>query len=120
MAMETGRWLNPRQPQTLQIAVFLFYFDAVFIALRGGLFAPLGIVFIAAYIGAAWGIVNERRWGYGLAIAVAAFGLLPYVLFVSRGGNILGGDPLGLMFAIAKVALLLHPMSRSYQRIWFK
>ena len=30
------------------------------------------------------------------------------------------GSLLGLMFAIALIALLLHPQSRDYQRIWFK
>jgi hypothetical protein len=29
-------------------------------------------------------------------------------------------DPLRLLFAGALFALLLHPMSREYQRIWFK
>ena len=28
-------------------------------------------------------------------------------------------DPIGLMFAIALAALLLHPQSREYQKIWF-
>ena len=118
--METRRWLNPRQPQTLQIAVFLFYFDAVFLAIGGGLFSPIGLAFIAAYIGAAYGIVNEHRWGYGLAVAIAVLGLLPYVLYLLRGGNVLAGDPISLMFAVATLALLLHPQSRDYQRIWFK
>ena len=27
---------------------------------------------------------------------------------------------INLMFAVALVALLLHPMSRDYERIWFK
>jgi hypothetical protein len=28
-------------------------------------------------------------------------------------------DPIGLMFAVALVALLLHPQSREYQKIWY-
>jgi hypothetical protein len=35
-------------------------------------------------------------------------------------GNPLGTDLLTLMFEIALLALLLHPQSREYQRIWFK
>jgi hypothetical protein len=27
---------------------------------------------------------------------------------------------ISFLFAVALVALLLHPMSRDYQRIWFK
>ena len=37
------------------------------------------------------------------------------VVFVLGGGNLIS-----LLFAIALVALLLHPQSRDYQRIWFK
>jgi hypothetical protein len=34
-------------------------------------------------------------------------------------GAVLSRDPIGLMFEIALIALLLHPQSRDYQRIWF-
>ena len=33
--METRRWLNPSQPQTLQIAVILLYINAFFSVLGG-------------------------------------------------------------------------------------
>ena len=107
--METRRWTNPSQPQTLQIAVLLFYFRAAFMVLFGAIFVPLGIVLVAASVGSGFGIANERKWGYALALVTAAVSVLLR----------LDGGLIGLIFAIALVALLLHPQSRDYQRIWF-
>ena len=108
------QWTNPSQPQTLQIAVFLLYINAAFIVLRGGFLSPFGLLFIAGGVGAGLGIVREKRWGYGVALAVS---LLPFVLIIA--GKALVTGFIGLMFDIALVALLLHPQSREYQRIWF-
>ena len=56
--------------------------------------------------------------GYDLGIAMA---VLPFLMRMYYVGKPLGGSNLiGLMFQIAFVALLLHPQSRDYQRIWFK
>ena len=114
--MEARRWTNPSQPQTLQIAVFLLYINAAFALLAGALTAPLGILFVAGGIGAGFGIANERRWGYGLGLVIA---LLPFVIRIAYGGGVFGTDVINLMFEVALVALLLHPQSRDYQRIWF-
>ena len=46
-SMETRRWTNPSQPQTLQIAVFLLYIDAFFGVIYGAVFSSLGFVFVA-------------------------------------------------------------------------
>ena len=108
--METRRWTNPTQPQTLQVAVFLLYINAVFAALFGGLGSLLGLVFTAGSAGAGFGIANERRWGYVVALVAAVTG----VLYGFSGSGIIG-----VMFGIALIALLLHPQSRDYQRIWF-
>lgn len=108
------------QPQTLQIAVFLLYIDAAFLLLYGAFASVIGLALISGSVGAGYGVANERRWGYGLAIAIAVLGLLPYGLLLLRGGNLFGSPVLGLMFAAAKFALLVHPQSRNYQRIWFK
>ncbi len=121
MGMERRRWVNPAQPQTLQIAVFLLYINAAFDIFRmlvGGRFPWLGLLIAAGGIAAGFGIANERKWGYGLGIAMA---FAPFVLrFWLLGNPLEQWDVLGLMFAIALVALLLHPQSREYQRIWFK
>jgi hypothetical protein len=117
--MEQRRWLNQSQPHTLQIAVFLLYLNAFFTAFYGGLGSAIGLLLIAANVGAGFGIANEQKWGYGLGLAVA---FLPFVLRAMFGGldEILGRDLINFMFEIALVALLLHPQSRDYQRIWFK
>ena len=114
------RFLNPAQPQTLQIAVFLLYINAVFSVfnmLRFDYFPLIALALVAGGIAAGFGIANERKWGYGLGIVMA---FLPFVIRFYYGGNPLGSDILSLMFEIALVALLLHPQSRDYQRIWFK
>ena len=119
-AMERRRFLNPAQPQTLVIAVYLLYLHAVFLVfdlLRLGIF-PL--LYVASAVGAfiaGYGIANERKWAYGLGIAMAVF---PFALRFYYSGNPLSSNLLSLMFEIALVALLLHPQSRDYQRIWFK
>ena len=119
-AMQTRRWVDPSQPQTLQIAVFLLYAQAVLLLLFGAFLSPLGLALIAGGIGAGYGIANEQKWGYGLGLLVAAF---PFVYRVASGGvgDIFAtGDVIELMFEVALVILLLHPQSREYERIWFK
>jgi hypothetical protein len=113
--MESRRWVNPTQPQTLQIAVFLLYFNAILTALFGGLFSGLGLLIVVGSVAAGFGIANERKWGYGLGVAMA---FLPFAIRLIYG--IGGADIISLLFEIALVALLLHPQSRDYQRIWFK
>ena len=120
MSTGTRRWLNQAQPQTLQIAVFLMYLDAAFLALFGGLTSPIGLLFIGGYVASGYGIANERKWGYWLGVGMASFRLGLYLLPLLAGYNVLAGGFLDLAFAVAKFLLLVHPMSRSYQRIWFK
>ena len=117
--MESGRWINTSQPQTLQIAVFLLYIRAAFLLLGGGLFTTLWFLVVVAMVAAGYGVANEQKWGYSLAVACS---LVPFAVILVFGGigGLLSADPIGMMFAVALVALLLHPQSREYQRIWFK
>jgi hypothetical protein len=117
--MQTRRWIDPSQPQTLQIAVFLLYAQAVLLLLFGAFISPIGLALIAAGIGAGYGIANEQKWGYGLALLVALF---PFVIRIVLDGltHVFSAPPIELMFEIALVVLLLHPQSREYERIWFK
>ena len=121
--METRRWTNPGQPQTLQIAVFLLYINAAFGVLFGEIFSPLGLVIVVGQAVAGFGIANEKRWAYWLGVGVAALALLPYIFLIAADGvgaifNI--SLLISLLFPVALFALLLHPMSRDYQRVWFK
>ena len=116
---EQRRWVNQSQPQTLYIATFLFYMDAVFDVLLNGylFFIPLGPLLVAGSVAAGYGIANEKKWGYGIGVGVAGFNLA-FLLYI-LGGNFLAGG-IALVFAVAKLALLLHPQSREYQKIWFR
>ena len=125
--METRRWINQSQPQTLVIAVFLLYANAVFAVLdllRVGSLAglsPVTILYFLMRIGggvlAGRFIANERRLGYYLGLAVAA---APFVLSYWVYGNPFAADVISLLFEIALVALLVHRQSREYEKVWFK
>lgn len=123
--METRRFVNPMQPQTLYIATILLYFNAVF-GLLGG--SPLfffgflpGLVLTLGKGAAAFGIANERRWGYFLGVATAGLTLVPFAVFVFSNG--LGslfqvGLLISLVFPVALFVLLVHPLSRTYALLW--
>jgi len=121
--METRRWTNPSQPQTLQIAVFLLYANAVLSLLLGNILFAYGFLIgfgsVVAFGAGGFGIANERKWGYTLAVAVSILSVVALVALVGLLDVLRGGAVITLMFDIALVALLLHPQSRDYQRIWF-
>lgn len=119
--MQQRRWLNQSQPQTLQIAVFLLYINSAFLAfylLIGIGAAEIALPIIIGQVAAGYGIANERKWGYILGVVMA---FVPFVLPLLFGRSPFEDiNLITLMFDIALVALLLHPQSRDYQRIWFK
>jgi hypothetical protein len=119
-SLQQRRWFPTGQPQTLQIAVALLYWNAVLSLLFGvvaGGFGLLELVVLGLDVAGAFGVANERKWGYLLAV-VAAFA--PLALLIAVGGSLLAGGLLNLVFQIALIALLLHPMSRSYYKLWFR
>lgn len=121
----------------LQIAVFLLYFGAVMMLIRQA-GTGLGVAlepsnaqqienFARAFVaigGAAGGyfISNERKVGYTLGVAVAALPLVAKSLIVVRYqvNPLVFFDLLDVLFDIALFALLVHPQSRSYVKLWFK
>lgn len=115
--MPSNRWVDTTQPQTLFMATILLYFTAGSeLLLLGGLTHFLWWPIVAGQIAAGFGIANEKKWGYGLGIAVA---ILPFILlFTSK--DPFAKDLISVLFDVALVALLLHRQSREYQRIWFK
>lgn len=144
--MESRRWFNQSQPQTMQIAVFLLYIGAVFSLLLGGesdgvisaMLVKLGttfawtndlvtLAFAAGSAVAGFGIANEKKVAYRIGVVVAAAPLVarlflmltPTMNFVPRL-KLTDFDLIALAFDIALFALLIHPQSRSYERIWFK
>jgi len=70
-------------------------------------------------------MANDRRWGYrlGLFAAFSPFLLRFWILSDSRfdmWDRISGGNTVSLIFDVALCALLLHPLSRDHQRIWYR
>lgn len=84
--------------------------------LIGGL-GLIGLVEVVALVAGGLGVANERKWGYWLAVVVSVIVVLYAILGVIFGGF---AGIIPLLFDIALVALLLHPMSRHYRRIWFR
>jgi hypothetical protein len=115
--VETRRWLDPSQPQTLQGAVMLSYINALFalIALIFG--SPIIVIGLLEGV-AAYAIANEKRWGYRLNVVVSIVFLLATLAQFVTAVSVPALIPLA--FAAVLVALLLHPQSREYQRIWFR
>ncbi len=118
--MNDTRWVNPHQPQTLYIAVILCYVDAVFGLLSLFVLTPIGLFIVAGLAAGGFGIANEKKWGYTVAVAAAVLQVLLYLVFGGLGSLNNFGVFVGFMFDAALVALLLHPQSRDYQRIWFR
>jgi len=123
--MQTRRWTNPSQPQTLQIAVFLFYINAAFSVLFGTFLPllPLGLLLIVGMVATGFGIANEMKWGYWLGVVIAGLSVLFEVVLpvVVNGPDVLLNPffLIGALFPVALLCLVLHPQSRDYQRIWF-
>jgi phage terminase large subunit-like protein len=117
--MANTRWYDQHQPQTLYMANILLYINAAFWLLDLLLGAPLLGVFAVAAIFAGLGIANEKRAGYWGGIVVAGLDVLWLLdLFFAAPSSI--SIIINLVFAGVLLALLLHPMSRSYQKIWFR
>jgi hypothetical protein len=58
------RWFNQSLPQTLQMAVILLYINAFFFFIYRAFAAPIGLVLMVGYVAGAFGIANEKKWGY--------------------------------------------------------
>jgi hypothetical protein len=115
------KFLNQSQPQTLVLGTLLLYVNAVFGLLFGIVTTSLllGLLTIAGLAIGGYGIANEWKWAYGVAVAASILQLVMLVA-VFQGEIIEFPVVITLLFDGALVALLLHPESRSYQRIWFK
>lgn len=112
--MALTRWTNRSLPQTLQIGMILLYIDAVFGVLFGLIaFFPIGTVLVLGAAAGGLGIANEKRWGWTIGVAVSVVTVGFYLYFFSA--SIL----ISLMFAVAQLALLVHPQSRDHQKVWF-
>ena len=126
-AMETRRWTNPSQPQTLYMATFLLYINAVLRLRRllGGFFGVRSACWSSsAQVAAGFGIANEKQVG----LLLGGGHRRPRPAARSCCSSLVDGVGVDLQprascstpsFPVALFALLVHPMSREYQKIWF-
>jgi uncharacterized membrane protein len=116
--MAGRKWVDQTQPQTLQAAVVLSYINAAFGVLFFIAFGAGLSLLLLLLGGAAFGVANEKRWAYRLAVVASGLYLVIQIIgfFLISGLSGL----LNLVFAGVLLALLLHPESREYQRIWFR
>ena len=120
--MNEHRWVNQHQPQTLVSATILCYIQAVF-GLLFGVVAQSELILLFILVGLAaggYGIANEKKWGYTLAVAASIVQVLALLAVFGADTFRFVGVLLTFIFDAVLVVLLLHPMSRDYQRIWFK
>ncbi|MBM3673255.1 MAG: hypothetical protein FJW86_13920 [Actinobacteria bacterium] len=118
--MNERRWLNQYQPQTLVMGTMLCYLQAFFIFLFEFDERPVfwTLLICVGLVAGGYGIANEKKWGYMVAVGAAL--LQVAVMLVVFGADVLAFPVIiGFMFDVALVALLLHPQSRDYQKIWF-
>jgi hypothetical protein len=99
------------------MGVILCYVQGVFALLSYPAFGPSALLILGGLVAGGFGIANEKKWGYLLAVATAVFQI---IVVTVRGEVVTLGGLIGLAFAVVLVVLLVHPMSRDYLRIWFK
>lgn len=110
-------------PQTLSIAVSLGYIGVFFSVLSGTWLNPIGLVAVLLGLAATVGIANDKKMAWYVAVVLSSIGMLAVVAYVllSRGGALFSVDFLiGIVFPVAYFALLIHPISRSYVKTWFR
>jgi uncharacterized membrane protein (DUF2068 family) len=113
------KWFDQSQPQTLQAAVMFSYLNAAISLFYLVVFGAGLSLILLVLGGAAYGIANEKRWAYWLAVVVACLYLaLQLIGFVTFSHGLSG--LLNLFFAGILVVLLLHPQSRAYRKVWFR
>jgi hypothetical protein len=148
MAIDLHRFWNRSLPQTLMSALWLLYIRAFFDLIdvlsdtdrvqltkivKGRTTGSIvWLLIIAVAVAAGYFISQEKKLGYylGIGASIAPFVVNLWVSSDASGLSIsqrltLGdlsdfGTLLWLMFTVALVILLLHPMSRDYVRVWFK
>jgi hypothetical protein len=114
-----GKWIDQSQPQTLQGAVLFSYLNAALALIYTLILGQSPFLFVFILLAAAaFGVANEKRIAYWAAVVLACGYLLGVLVLMVTGGGL--GGILNLLFAGILVALLLHPESRHYERIWFK
>ena len=137
--LDTRKWIDRMHPQTLAIATWLLYFDAVFALLgfidrnnefgllrtMGGLHVLFALAAIALFPLSGFLMANGKLLGWYVAVA-ASFSPFASRLLIALEYDaslrfiLTGGRTLNFLFEAALIALLLHGMTRSYVRTWLR
>jgi hypothetical protein len=106
----------------MQVAVMLLYLTALFNLITGFLFGGGGLFLLLISAGdilGAYGMANEQKSGYIVALT---FAIMPFALLIGLSvyyHRVLIPGILTLLMEVALVALLVHPQTREYKKIWF-
>ena len=116
----SNQFFNQNLPQTLVIGQLLCYVAAFMDVIDGAVATSRGlalVIIFGLFLGGL-GIANERKWGYFLAVGASGLEVVMYII-VFRGDVFRFDVLISFLFNIALFALLLHPQSRSHQKVWF-
>jgi hypothetical protein len=122
--METRRLMNAAMPGGLYWAQFGLYGWAAYAVMRSVIVDELSfwtMVCGVARVAAAYGLSNERKWGYSLGLAVCALTIIPTLDdLVHRPTLLIRLDFVVLLvFPVAIAFCLLRPTCRDFVRTWF-
>src|SRR3974390_3518342 len=98
--MQSLRWIDRTQPQSLMTATIVMYVNAVYgviFSLQSAHF-PWGVALVVGPVIAGLGIANEKKWGYWFAVALSAFAVAITIHFFSFGAIV------NLLFWVALLA----------------
>jgi len=128
-------------PQTLSIAMWLLYLDGFFAVVKyldqtdiygawrfyGGIGAVLSPIAVLSYIAAGFLIANGKMLGWYVAVGASLSPLVLRLLWklivtdtISWQWVLTQGSLMSMIFEVALFGLLVHPMSRSYAKIWLR
>lgn len=120
--METRRWVNPSQPATLAAATWFLYAGAL-VSLVVAVLDPsfLSLLAAALLVTAAYLTANTNSLGWFLGVFTCAGQVaVPAIALVEDFGDTISlWFVASLVLPIATLALLIHPESRDFQRVWF-
>lgn len=141
--LDSRKWFDRMFPQTLAIATWLLYIDGAFALLRfldrtdmvgflratGGFYSLFALASTLSYIAAGFLMANGKLLGWYLGIFASFSPMISRFLIAGAWSDtvdytlrwrITGNDTVGFLFEAALVALLLHSMSRTHVRRWFR
>ena len=117
------KWFDQTQPQTMQVAVMLLYLTAAINVILGFVIGGGGFFLLlvsAGMVGGAYGMANEQKSGYVVALIFACMPIAFLIGLSLYYRHVIFPGFINTLMQVALIALLLHPQTREYKKIWFK